>query len=170
MKVRREYLSWKCWEWLHTENTLLLWKAISEVTGNFKVFSLHVFKLLEGTITILSGFSLQIAATCNAVSTFLWDSSFLSWIPPSDQNNAALSQRNLQIHLCKCLNISVRYQNCLQLFMSGLKLSFSFRNTTVTGDWPSLTQGRLLCSPFLPFRLRLLFCLFWELLPFFCVS
>lgn len=46
--------------------------------SKLKVFSLRVFKLLQRTVTVLSVFALQIAAMCNAVSTFLQDSSFLS--------------------------------------------------------------------------------------------
>lgn len=70
-------------ESIRAENDYFIYKYDTALRHNLwgnsklKVFSLRVFKLLERPLAILSLFALQIAAMCNAVSTFLQDSSFL---------------------------------------------------------------------------------------------
>lgn len=99
----------------------------------------------------------MLLAKGNAAFIFLQNYFILSVICPSDQNNATFAHTKLQLHLCKCLNTSVRYQNHLQLhlFMSGLKLLLLFRNTTVIQALASSYIEDIVLLSFLGIRVQM---------------
>lgn len=106
-------------------------------------------------------FSLQIAAAGNDLSAYLPNTFFFHEFLLLTKIMTHFLKEIFSYILHKHLNTSVRYQNCLWLLVSGPKLSFSCRNTTVTGEVTLLS--------FLAIQvMRLLShcCLFWGMLPF----
>lgn len=94
-------------------------------------------------------FSLQIVTASNGLSTYLQDIFFFHEFLILTKIMLHVLKEIFSYILCKHLNTSVRYQNCLQLLLSGLKLSLSCRNTTVTGEvtlvaFPAIQVMRLL--------------------------